>query len=41
MIAFTNCFIKKGDRILLLNRNKPSWMGMWNGVGGKWGVGAA
>ncbi|WP_136604873.1 NUDIX hydrolase [Paenibacillus dokdonensis] len=35
MIAFTICFIKKGDRILLLNRNKSSWMGMWNGVGGK------
>ncbi len=35
MLKFTICFIKQGDKILLLNREKPSWMGMWNGVGGK------
>lgn len=28
-------FLKYQDEILLLNRNKPSWMGCWNGVGGK------
>ncbi|MFD1040535.1 NUDIX domain-containing protein [Virgibacillus byunsanensis] len=35
MLAYTICFIKKGDEILMLNREKSSWMGMWNGVGGK------
>jgi len=28
-------FIKVKDEILMLNRNKPYWMGMWNAVGGK------
>ena len=28
-------FLKYKDEILLLNRNKPFWMGCWNGVGGK------
>lgn len=35
MLAYTICFIKQGERILLLNRNKPALMGVWNGVGGK------
>jgi 8-oxo-dGTP diphosphatase len=35
MLKFTLCFIKQGDRILLLNREKPSWMGCWNALGGK------
>lgn len=35
MLKYTICFIKQADQILLLNREKPSWMGMWNGVGGK------
>lgn len=35
MLKFTICFIKQGSRILLMNREKASWMGMWNGVGGK------
>ena len=35
MVEFTICFLKKGDKILLLNRDKPQWMGAWNGVGGK------
>lgn len=35
MIAYNICFIRQGDRVLLLNRNKPSWMGAWNGIGGK------
>lgn len=35
MYKYTICFIKKGKKILLLNRNKKPNMGMWNGVGGK------
>ncbi|MUG70412.1 NUDIX hydrolase [Paenibacillus validus] len=35
MLAYNICFIRRSDEILLLNRNKPSWMGRWNGVGGK------
>lgn len=35
MITFNLCFIKQSEQILLLNREKPSWMGCWNGVGGK------
>ncbi|MGO0060302.1 NUDIX hydrolase [Brevibacillus fluminis] len=35
MIRYNICFIQQGDRFLLLNREKPSWMGCWNGVGGK------
>lgn len=35
MLKFTICFIKQGDSVLLLNRESPSWMGAWNGVGGK------
>ncbi|MBB6732937.1 NUDIX domain-containing protein [Cohnella zeiphila] len=35
MIKYNICFIRRGDRILLLNRELPSWMGCWNGVGGK------
>lgn len=35
MLQFTICFIIQGDRVLLLNREKPAWMGRWNGVGGK------
>ncbi|CAH0121377.1 MULTISPECIES: 8-oxo-dGTP diphosphatase [unclassified Paenibacillus] len=35
MLKYTICFIKQDDRILLLNRNAPAWMGKWNGVGGK------
>lgn len=32
---YTICFIKRGTKLLLLNRNKKPAMGMWNGVGGK------
>ncbi len=31
---YTLGFIKCGTKILLLNRNKPGWMGCWNGIGG-------
>ncbi|NYV63961.1 8-oxo-dGTP diphosphatase [Heyndrickxia sp. FSL K6-6286] len=32
---YTICFIKRGHQLLMLNREKPEWMGVWNGVGGK------
>lgn len=35
MLKYNFCLIKRGDEILLLNREFPSWMGCWNGVGGK------
>ncbi|GGA80897.1 NUDIX hydrolase [Ornithinibacillus halotolerans] len=35
MLTYTIGFIKRADEILLLNRESPSWMGSWNGVGGK------
>lgn len=35
MLKYTICFILQRDKILLLNREKPAWMGRWNGVGGK------
>lgn len=28
------CFLKKEDSFLLINRNKPPFMGQWNAVGG-------
>ena len=35
MLQYTICFIKNGDEILMLNREKSPNMGLWNGVGGK------
>lgn len=35
MISYTICLIRRGDSILLLNRQAAPWMGAWNGVGGK------
>lgn len=35
MFKYTICFIRQGSKVLLLNREKASWMGAWNGVGGK------
>ncbi len=32
---YTLAFIKKGEKILMVNRQKNPWQGMWNGVGGK------
>ena len=29
------CFVILGDEILMINRNKPPFMGLWNAVGGK------
>ena len=34
MPGATLCFVKKGNKILMINRNKPPVMGMWNAVGG-------
>ncbi|WP_237417012.1 NUDIX hydrolase [Halobacillus litoralis] len=34
-IGYTICFIKRGEELLLLNRNSPPVQGLWNGVGGK------
>lgn len=31
----TLCFVVKGDKILMINRNKKPFMGLWNAVGGK------
>ncbi|MDY0295289.1 MAG: NUDIX domain-containing protein [Acholeplasmataceae bacterium] len=35
MFAYTLGFIKKGDMVLMLNREKQPWLGCWNGLGGK------
>ncbi|UOQ95280.1 NUDIX domain-containing protein [Halobacillus shinanisalinarum] len=35
MYRQTIAFITKGDSLLMLNRNKASNQGLWNGVGGK------
>lgn len=32
-LGFIRC--KDNNKILLLNRNKPPWMGLYNGIGGK------
>jgi 8-oxo-dGTP diphosphatase len=35
MLAYTICFCRSGDRLLLLHRRRPPNAGLWNGVGGK------
>ncbi|MFJ8267066.1 NUDIX hydrolase [Peribacillus asahii] len=35
MFKYTVCFVKKENKMLLLNREKAPIMGVWNGVGGK------
>ncbi|MBP1157564.1 MULTISPECIES: 8-oxo-dGTP diphosphatase [unclassified Paenibacillus] len=35
MLKYNIAFIRKGDRILMLNRGKAPLLGLWNGVGGK------
>ena len=30
----TLCFVKHRDKILMINRNKPPFMGLWNALGG-------
>jgi len=34
MAVVTLCFVKKDDKILMINRNKYPFMGMWNALGG-------
>lgn len=34
MAIVTLCFVKKDDKILMINRNKKPFMGMWNALGG-------
>ena len=34
MAIVTLCFVQKDNKILMINRNKYPFMGMWNGVGG-------
>ena len=34
MAIVTLCFVKKDNKILMINRNKYPFMGMWNCVGG-------
>lgn len=33
-LPYTICFVRAGDRLLLINRAKPPHMGLWNGIGG-------
>ncbi|WP_430786696.1 NUDIX hydrolase [Virgibacillus flavescens] len=35
MLKYTVCHIRRGNELLLLNRNKHPNKGMWNAVGGK------
>jgi 8-oxo-dGTP diphosphatase len=35
MLRYTIIFLRAGSRLLLLNRDFPPLMGLWNGVGGK------
>ena len=35
MAIETMCFIISEDKVLMINRNKPPFMGMWNVIGGK------
>ncbi|GAA3405736.1 8-oxo-dGTP diphosphatase [Paenibacillus hodogayensis] len=35
MLVYNLGLVRQGSHILLLNREAPSWMGCWNGIGGK------
>jgi 8-oxo-dGTP diphosphatase len=35
MYTYTLVFIEIESHIIMMNRNKSPWMGMWNGLGGK------
>ncbi|TYP69643.1 NUDIX hydrolase [Paenibacillus methanolicus] len=35
MLKYTIALIRRGDEVLMLNRNAAPNMGLWNGVGGK------
>lgn len=34
-MRYTLCFLTRGDQILMLHRQKPPNLGLWNGVGGR------
>jgi len=34
-IPYTTCFVRCGESVLMLLRNRPPNAGLWNGVGGK------
>ncbi len=34
-IPYTTCFVRFGESVLMLLRNRPPNAGLWNGVGGK------
>lgn len=34
-VRYNICYVTQGGRVLLVNRERPSWMGCWNGIGGK------
>lgn len=35
ILPYTICIIKRGNQILLMNKEANVWMGRWNGIGGK------
>ncbi|SFG68553.1 NUDIX hydrolase [Sporolactobacillus nakayamae] len=35
MLKYTLAFLKYGEKVLMINRQKAPWKGAWNGVGGK------
>lgn len=35
MLKYNVCFIRRGEELLMLNRNKAPLCGLWQGVGGK------
>jgi 8-oxo-dGTP diphosphatase len=35
MLKYNLCFIRRGDKLLMLNRAKAPLCGLWHGVGGK------
>lgn len=35
MYKYTHCFIRQGNKLLMLNRDSTPAKGLWNGVGGK------
>lgn len=34
-MIYTLCFLTRGEKVLMLHRNKPPNQGLWNGVGGR------
>jgi 8-oxo-dGTP diphosphatase len=34
-LRYTLCFLTRGDTVLMLHRQKPPNLGLWNGVGGR------